>query len=133
VNLSDVTAGVQRTLAAYCQALDDGRTEDVVACFCDDAKIDLAGQGVFEGTAAIAEAFAGWTPRVPQRHLVLNTHVVELLEDESKAHVVSDLVFAVKVGDPATWSIQMLGRYDDVLRLEPDTTWRIHRRRASFD
>jgi ketosteroid isomerase-like protein len=84
VNLTDATAGVQRTIAAYCHALDDGRTDDVVALFCDDAKIDIPGQGAFEGIEAIAEAYAGWTPRLPQRHLVLNTHLVELLEDEHR-------------------------------------------------
>ena len=48
---------MRRTIAAYAQALDDGRTDDVVATFCADAKIDLPGQGVFEGTDAIREAF----------------------------------------------------------------------------
>jgi ketosteroid isomerase-like protein len=132
VNLTDATAGVQRTLAAYCHALDDGRTDDVVACFCDDAKIDLGAQGTFEGRDAIREAFAGWVPRVPQRHLVTNTHLVELLDEEQRVHAISDLLFLVK-GKDDRWAVQMVGRYDDVLRLEPDGSWRIHRRRASFD
>jgi ketosteroid isomerase-like protein len=130
----DAAEAVRRTIAAYCQALDDGRTDDVVACFCDDAKIDIPGQGVFEGIDAIREAFSGWLPQVPQRHLVLNT-VLSTCDGEGqpgRIHALSDLVFVVKTGDPASWRVQLVGRYDDMFRRDPDGTWRIHRRRAEF-
>ena len=127
---------IRNAIAAYCQALDDGRTDDVVALFCDDAKIDLPGQGVFEGTAAIAEAYAGWVPRRPQRHLVLNTVISDPMPD-GRVQAVSDLVFLLKLRnpeqsqDPAAWAVQLVGRYDDVFR-QDDGVWRIHRRRAEF-
>ena len=127
LRFADVAEGVRRTIAAYAQALDGGRTDDVVATFCPDAKIDLPGQGIFEGIDAIAEAFAGWVPRQPQRHLVVNTQILEW--DEHKAHAVSDLVFLHK--GESGWSVAMVGRYDDMFRND-DGTWRIHRRRASF-
>ena len=127
VTFAEVSEGVRRTIAAYAQALDDGRTDDVVATFCADAKIDLPGQGVFEGIDAIREAFAGWVPRQPQRHLVTNTLVVGW--DAERAHVISDLVFLLKGADG--WSVQLVGRYDDMFRNDAGT-WRIHRRRASF-
>jgi 3-phenylpropionate/cinnamic acid dioxygenase small subunit len=119
--------GVRQTLAAYCHALDDGRTDDVVALFCADAKIDFEGQGVFEGIDAIRAAYAGWAPRGPQRHLVLNTHVTE--REDGRLHAVSDLVFLAK--GESRWAVHMVGRYDDVLRRD-DGVWRIHRRRATF-
>jgi ketosteroid isomerase-like protein len=127
LRFADVAEGVRRTIAAYAQALDDGRTADVVATFCPDATIDLPGQGVFEGLDAIAEAFAAWVPRQPQRHLVLNTQVLEW--DDERAHAVSDLVLLLK--GEAGWSVQLVGRYDDMLRND-GSTWRIHHRRASF-
>ena len=37
------------TLAAYTHALDDGRTDDVVATFCPDGSIDIPTAGTFEG------------------------------------------------------------------------------------
>ena len=134
MNLADVDAGVRRTIAAYVQALDDGRTDDLVATFCDDAKIDIPGQGVFEGIDAIREAFAAWVPRAPQRHLVVNTRILEW--DEHKAHALSDLVFLLKDSKNDTgWSVAMVGRYDDTFcRDDPpdDGQWHIHRRRAMF-
>src|SRR5207245_6233482 len=33
---ADVVEGIRATIAAYTQALDDGRTDDVVATYCDD-------------------------------------------------------------------------------------------------
>ena len=64
----EVVEGIRATIAAYTQALDDGRTDDVVATFCADGGIDIPGLGTFEGTEALREAYAGWVPRKPQRH-----------------------------------------------------------------
>ena len=127
LRFADVVEGVRATIAAYAQALDDGRTDDLVATFCPDAKIDLPGQGVFEGIDAIREAFAAWVPQRPQRHLVVNTRVLEW--DQHKVHAVSDLVFLLR--GESGWSVQLVGRYDDMFRND-DGTWRIHRRRAEF-
>src|SRR5438105_15193627 len=70
-----VVEGVRATMAAYTQALDDGRTDDVVATYCPDGVFEMPGLGTFEGHAALRDAYAGWTPRRPQRHLVVNTLV----------------------------------------------------------
>ena len=88
---AEVDAGVRRAIAAYTQALDDGRTDDVVATFCADATVEIPGMGTHAGVDAIREAYAAWTPRRPQRHLVLNTLVTEWTADE--AHATSDVVF----------------------------------------
>jgi hypothetical protein len=123
----EVVEGVRAAIAAYTQALDDGRTDDVVATFCPDGGCDIPGMGTHEGHDALREAYAGWKPRRPQRHLVVNTLVTDWNDHEASA--VSDVVFIMQ-GD-AGWAIQTVGRYTDTLHCV-DGTWRFHRRTAAF-
>ena len=127
-SFADVDAGVRATLAAYTHALDDGRTDDVVATFCPDGGIELPGMGTHEGTDALRAAYDSWKPRRPQRHVLANIHVFEW--DEHEAKVTSDLVFLLKGKDDA-WSVQLVGRYHDVLH-RSNGSWRFHRRVAEF-
>lgn len=124
---ADVAEGVRATVAAYTHALDDGRTEDVVATFCADGECDIPGLGVHRGHDDLRAAYVWWAPRQPQRHLVCNTHVTGWNEEEATA--VSDVVFALKGEDG--WAIRLVGRYHDVLHRR-DEIWRFHRRRAEF-
>jgi hypothetical protein len=124
---ADVSEGVRATLAEYAHALDDGRTDDVIATFCPDGAIDMGTQGTYEGHDALRAAYARWVPRQPQRHLVVNTHVQAW--DEHEATAVSDIVFLLR-GDDG-WAVQLVGRYRDVLHLH-ETRWRFHRREADF-
>ena len=126
-SLAEVDAGVRQAIAAYTQALDDGRTDDVIATFCPDGVVDIPGMGTHEGHDALRRAYEGWAPRRPQRHLVLNTHIVRWDDDEAEA--VSDVVFLL-LGDQG-WSVQLVGRYTDVLHRD-GSTWRFHHRRADF-
>ena len=123
-----VDAGVRAALAVYTQALDDGRTEDVVATFCADGACDIPGLGAHEGTEALRAAYTRVVPRLPQRHLVLNTLITAW--DESSAAATSDVVFLL-LRDGA-WSTMLVGRYQDTLRREDDGVWRFTRRTASF-
>jgi ketosteroid isomerase-like protein len=127
LRFADVVEGVRAALAAYTQALDDGRTEEVVATFCPDGVIDLPGMGVHEGHDALRAAYGQWTPRRPQRHLVLNTLVTEW--DDQRATAVSDVVFLLKRS--AGWSVELVGRYTDTLHRTEDG-WRFHHRVATF-
>jgi hypothetical protein len=127
LRFADVAEGVRASLAAYCQALDDGRTDDVVATFCADGGIDIPGLGAYRGHDELRAAYAGWAPRRPQRHLVLNTHVTEWSPEEATA--VSDVVFLLQGREG--WKVQLVGRYHDVLHREGDA-WRFHDRAASF-
>ena len=125
--LADVVAGVANAMAAYTQALDDGRVDDLVATFCPDGSCDMPGLGRHEGHDALRAAYARVTPRQPQRHLIVNTHVSEWAEREVFA--TSDVVLLLK-GD-AGWAVGVVGRYTDVLHHD-GTAWRFHSRVAEF-
>ena len=124
---AEVGEGVRAAIAAYTLALDDGRTNDVVATFCADGACDIPGLGTHVGHDALRAAYAKVEPRRPQRHLVLNTLVTDWNDHEASA--ISDVIVIVK-GDSG-WAIQIVGRYDDTLLLD-DGTWRFHRRAATF-
>ena len=124
---ASVAAGVQAAVAAYAQALDDGRVEDLVELFTPDGVSDIAGVGVFEGRDAIRAGYAGFVPTRPQLHLVGNTLVTSQAATEVTA--TSDLTFFLR--GKAGWAVQMVGRYEDTLRLH-DGAWRFHRRVTTF-
>ncbi len=124
---ADVVERIRAALAAYTQALDDGRTDDVVATFCEDGAVDLPGMGTHVGHDALRAAYTKWKPRQPQRHLVLNTHVTEWNDHEATA--ISDVVFLLK--RDAEWAVQLVGRYHDTLHCHGGE-WRFHRRTAEF-
>ena len=124
---AEVVEGVRAAIAAYTQALDDGRTDDVVATFCPDGSCDMPGMGSHAGHEALRRAYARWQPRQPQRHLVVNTLVTDW--SERYANAISDVVF-VLLGEDG-WTIQLVGRYHDALRLD-DGHWRFQSRTAEF-
>jgi uncharacterized protein (TIGR02246 family) len=124
---AEVAEGVRAALATYTQALDDGRTNDVVATFCPDAVCEIPGMGTHTGHDALRQAYTKWAPRRPQRHLVLNTVIQTWSDDEATA--VSDVIF-ILLGDSG-WEIKLVGRYNDVLHRN-DAVWRFHRRAATF-
>jgi hypothetical protein len=125
---ADVAEGVRTAIAVYTQALDDGRTDDVVATFCADGGVEIPGMGTHRGHEALRAAYSTWEPKRPQRHLVLNTVVSEWSDNEATA--VSDVVFLL-LGDSG-WSIQLVGRYHDTLHNDGHGTWRCHHRAATF-
>ena len=124
---AEVAEGVRNTIAAYTQALDDGRVDDVVATFCADGGCELPGMGSYEGHDALRAAYSKWKPARPQRHLVVNTLVTDWNDHEANA--ISDVIFVLQ-GDPG-WAIQLVGRYQDTLHHD-DGRWRFHRRAAEF-
>jgi SnoaL-like domain len=123
----EVAEAVRSLIAAYTHALDDGRTDDLVASFCLDGSCDFPGMGTYEGHDALREAFAKWKPRRPQRHLVFNTLVTEWSDEEARA--VSDVVFILQ--GKTGWNIQVVGRYQDTFLCE-DGAWKFSRRTAEF-
>jgi ketosteroid isomerase-like protein len=129
LTFADVVEGVRAAIAAYTQALDDGRTDDVVATFCADGVCDIPGMGTHEGHNALRAAYTKWQPRRPQRHLVVNTLVTDWSTQAATA--ISDVVFLLQGN--SGWSVQVVGRYTDTLRCDDDgRTWRFQRRHAEF-
>jgi len=124
---SEAVAGIMAAIAAYAQALDDGRTEAVVATFCDDGSVDIPGQQTVGGRDALLEEFARLKPTAPQRHTVVNTLVTAADDDHAEAQ--SDLVF-FRRGD-AGWAVALVGRYRDTFRCV-DGTWRFSHRTLTF-
>ena len=124
---ADVVEGVRAAIARYTHALDDGRTDDIVATFCPDGAIDIPGMGTHSGTDELRAAYTKWKPRQPQRHLVVNTLVTDWSADEATA--ISDVVFLLQI--ESRWAVQVVGRYHDTLHND-EGTWRFHRRRAEF-
>ena len=124
---AEVVEGIRATMAAYTHALDDGRTDDIVATFCPDGVCEMPGMGTHVGHDALRAAYSEWKPQRPQRHLVLNTLVTDWNDHEATA--LSDVVFVLK-GDSG-WAIQVVGRYHDILN-QDDGTWRFQSRVATF-
>jgi ketosteroid isomerase-like protein len=122
----EVAEGVRAAMAAYAHALDDGRTDDVVATYCPDGIVEIPGTGTFEGHDALREAYAAWEPQRPQRHLVVNTLITDW--NDREATTISDVVFVLK--GESGWAIQLVARYHDTLH-QDGGTWRFHRRTVS--
>ncbi|HUR76951.1 MAG TPA: nuclear transport factor 2 family protein [Acidimicrobiales bacterium] len=122
---SEVAEAVRATIATYTHALDDGRTDDIVATYCADGVFDMPGIGTFEGVDALREGYARFKPRGPQRHLVLNTLVSDWGEHEAQA--VSDVVLLVK--GESGWAVVFVARYLDTLR-NVDGHWLFARRQV---
>ncbi len=122
-----VVEGIRAAQATYAQALDDGRIDDVAAIYCPDATADIEGVGVFEGRDAIREAYSGWKPKRPQRHLVSNLIVTDWSAREAQATTDVVLIQLQESG----WAIYLVARYHDTVRND-DGTWRFHRRTIRF-
>jgi ketosteroid isomerase-like protein len=124
---TEVGEQVRALLAAIAQAQDDGRTEDVVSLYADDGIVEVPGLGAFAGSGALREAFTGWAPAAPQRHLVANTLLTAW--DAGSAAARSDVVL-VKRG-AAGWAVESVARYHDTFRNDGGT-WVLAHRRMEF-
>jgi SnoaL-like domain len=121
-------AGVRAVIAAYAQAVDDGRHGDIAALFCADGSVDLPAAGVVVGREAVYAHFRGAPPPFVSRHVVTGTHVTRWSAGHAVA--ISDLV-VVGRADGAPWGFRSVGRYFDLLHCR-DGGWRFHSRTLRF-
>lgn len=124
---ASVDAGVRAAIAALSRAQDAGRPDDLVALYTEDAVLELPGSDPISGSAALREAFADWTPRRPQLHLVGNTLVRPAGPGEATA--LSDVAMLMR--GESGWAVQLVGHYDDTFQLR-DGAWKLHRRSTTF-
>lgn len=124
---ASVRAGVQAAIAAYAQALDAGRVDDLVDLFTPDGISEIAGVGTYEGCDELRAGYAGFVPTRPQLHLVSNTVLTSWTEGEATA--ISDLAFFQR--GSSGWAVRIVGRYHDTLR-RYDGAWRFQRRITTF-
>ncbi|OZF45769.1 nuclear transport factor 2 family protein [Rhodococcus sp. 14-2470-1a] len=122
-----VAAGVRAAIGAHTQAQDAGRTEEIVDLYTVDGVLDVPGFGAITGRDALREAFKGWVPAAPQRHLVANTLITATSDDEATA--TSDVAFFQR--SDTGWAVQVLGKYEDTLRLH-DGRWLFVKRATTY-
>jgi 3-phenylpropionate/cinnamic acid dioxygenase small subunit len=108
----DAAARIRDTIAAYAQAVDDGRTEDIVATFLPDGWASFPGAEPARGHEGIRATYSALKPGRAQRHVVTNILITAF--DGAEADVSSDLLFLVK--GEAGWAVRIVGRYTDRLR-----------------
>lgn len=124
---ASLAVSVQAAVAAYAQALDADRVDDIVELFWPDGVAEITGVGTFEGHDAIRAGYANFSPTQPQLHFVGNTVVTSSTDDEATA--VSNLAFFQR--DESGWAVRLVGRYDDVFRWRGGE-WRFQRRVTTF-
>lgn len=120
--------GVAATLGAYSQALDQKRLQDLADLFTPDGTSEIVGVATFMGREEIAAGYAGFASDRASRHVAGNVTIEPISERTAKA--TSGLVFYAR--DESGWGVELVGRYDDELRLDDDGTWRFTRRTTTF-
>ena len=104
---------MRTAIGLYCQALDDGRVDDVLATFWPDGVLDFVGIGTYEGHDGLRGFYEGTPPpAMPRRHHIANTHIVDW--NDPLVTAFSD--FAVVQQSESGWAISVVGRYRDTLR-----------------
>jgi uncharacterized protein (TIGR02246 family) len=117
---------VRRTLAGYCQLLDDGDFERWIELFADDARLIFAGQ-ISDGRPSIRAYMERVQPPEGRgKHITANI-VVDVDGDSASAH--TDYLF-VRPTDEGPVPVA-IGRYDDEL-VRDGARWRFRQRAISL-
>jgi 3-phenylpropionate/cinnamic acid dioxygenase small subunit len=119
---------IRRTLAAYCQLLDDGRFDEWVEVFTEDVALAVMGQTAHgrDAVRAFIEPVQG--PEVRGRHM-LSEPLIAVDPSGDRASVTTDYCFLAR-----DLTVMSAGRYHDVFVRhadEPDR-WRIAQREIVF-
>lgn len=122
---------IRDTLARYTWSGDAGRIEDLAACFCDNGELEIRGEAVLAGRAAIVARLAAVTaaPAAPGlrrivRHNVANIRFTNVTRES--AEVSSYFTVFTEIG------LDHYGRYRDVF-VPVAGDWLIAHRLAATD
>lgn len=103
-------AAVRTLLAAYCQRVDDRKTDELVELFSPDAVVVLGGRE-HAGREALHKLFGSLAGNAG-KHLTTNSIISA--ESGTRFSSVSDFAFLRK-GDDGTWGLAVIGRYVDTI------------------
>jgi len=122
--------GLRRTFALYCQLCDDGRFDEWITLFTDDARFSVLDK-THEGQAAI-KAFmeVAQAPERRGKHF-MGQSVFEEHGDGSTVTAVSDYMFIARTADGG-YAMTSAGRYHDELVRGDDGQWRFRSREIRF-
>jgi len=114
---------IRRTLASYCQLLDDGRFDEWVEVFTEDVALAVMGQ-----TARGRDAVPVQGPDVRGRHM-LSEPLIAVDPSGDRATVTTDYCFLAR-----DLTVMSAGRYLDVFVRDADEPgrWRIAQREIVF-
>lgn len=117
---------IRKTLSQYAIFLDDGRVEDFLDLFTEDA-VFTADEFAYVGREQIRTELAAKKRRAG-KHMPFPA-LIEF-ESATEARAWSDFI-RVKIetlGDPTSWTLTSIGRYYDQLVRGEDGRWRFARR-----
>ena len=119
---------IRRTLASYCQLLDDGRFDEWVEVFTEDVALAVMGQTAHgrDAVRAFIEPVQG--PDVRGRHM-LSEPLIAVDPSGDRATVTTDYCFLAR-----DLTVMSAGRYLDVFVRDADEPgrWRIAQREIVF-
>lgn len=120
--------GIQRLIAEYCRALDEGRTDDLVNLFAVDAVV-VAGGERFSGRADIRAGLGERPPDLPQGQHVTANFIIDVEGLGVNATARSDFFYLSQVENGL--AVTTAGRYYDRLVREMEG-WRFTARTITF-
>lgn len=119
---------IHRIRAAYCQACDDGRFDDLAVLFAHESTFTVMG-GTYDGPDAIvAFIAAGQTPELRGKHICANP-LVDIDAAGATATGTIDYIFVGRTSEGL--QITSAGRYYDTFVHDGDR-WLISSRRIVF-
>lgn len=119
-------AGIQRTLARYCQLCDDGHFDEWAELFTEDATLSVMGR-TYEGRDAIKTMITSAMPPERRGKHFLGQTVADVGRKSSEASAVTDFTFIAKDGE-GRFAITNAGRYHDRLVRDGDGSWKFNSR-----
>ena len=122
--------GVRRTLALYCQLCDDGRFDEWITLYTDDATFSVLGQ-THQGHDAIKAFIENAQPPEARGKHFMGQSVVDEDASGTRATAVSDYSFISRTANGG-YAITSSGRYHDELVRADDGRWLFRSREIRF-